>query len=138
LSYSQRETNSQSASAFIGSENSLRHISNDSRLHFISDQIRLMYVTHCRFGTGSNQLEILSIEYPMPSTRETTPPPTTSKATKEKKAKGKAKAASKKKKKKEVSVPHDSPAMGTRSRTPQKHSPASHTRSKRKLPDLNF
>jgi hypothetical protein len=112
------------------------YISNDSRLHFISDQIRLMYVTHCRFGTGSNQLETLSIEYPMPSTCEKTPPPTTSKATKEKKAKGKSKAASKKKK--EVSVPHDSPAMGTRSRTPQKHSPASHTRSKRKHPDLNF
>jgi hypothetical protein len=63
----------------------------------------------------------------------------------EKKAKGKAKAAGKKKsnpkKKKQGATPHDSPAMGTRSKTtPHKHSPAAHTRSKRKLslPDLNI
>jgi hypothetical protein len=72
-------------------------------------------------------------------TRESTPPPATSKPRKDKKAKGKAKTAGKNKKK-QVLVPHDSPAMGTRSKTtPHKHSPASHTISKRKLPlpDLN-
>ena len=59
-------------------------------------------------------------------------------ATKGKKAKEKAKAVGNKKKK-IISVPSDSLAMGTRSKTPQKQSPASHTRSKRKLPlpDLN-
>ena len=81
----------------------------------------------------------------MVPTHESTPPPATSKPTKEKKAKGKAKIVGTEKttgklKKKQVLVPHDSPAMGTRSKTnPHKHSPASHTRSKRKLslPDLN-
>ena len=81
----------------------------------------------------------------MVPTHESTPPPGTSKPTKEKKAKGKAKTVGTektigKKKKKQVPVPHDSPAMGTRSKTtPHKDSPASHTRSKRKLslPDLN-
>ena len=71
-------------------------------------------------------------------THESTPPAAILKPTKEKKAKGKA--ATKKKKKNQVPVPHDSPAMGTRSKTtPHKDSPASHTRSKRKLslPDLN-
>ena len=92
----------------------------------------------CRSGSGSNQLDPLAIEYPMLSARETTPPPATSKTTKGKKAKEKAKAAGKKKKK-IISVPHDSPAMGTRSKTSQKQSPTSHTRSQRKLPlpDLN-
>ncbi|CAN6183081.1 unnamed protein product [Urochloa humidicola] len=98
-----------------------------------------------RSGSGSNQLEQLSIEYPMLPTSENTPPPATSKLPTEKKAKGKTKAATKKKsksknKKKQVVVPHDSPAMSTRSKTtPQKHSPAAHIRSKRKLalPDLN-
>ena len=92
----------------------------------------------CRSGNGSNQLDPLAIKYPMLSTRETTPPPVTSKPTKEKKAKEKAKAVGNKKKK-IISVPSDSLAMGTRSKTPQKQSPASHTRSKRKLPlpDLN-
>ncbi|CAM0152741.1 unnamed protein product [Urochloa decumbens] len=110
---------SQSASASLGSGHSIRSAS------------------------GSNQLESLAIEYPVQASRETTPPPTTSKPTKLKNAKGKGKAAPKKKKKSsskksQVPVPHDSPAMGTRSKTPQ--SPASHTRSKRKipLPDLNF
>ncbi|CAN6198603.1 unnamed protein product [Urochloa humidicola] len=95
-----------------------------------------------RSGSGSNQLELLSIEY---STREQTPPLATSKPVQAKKAKGKAKTAEKgkktgKKKKNQVPAPYDSPAMSTRSKTtPQKHSPASHTRSKRKLPlpDLN-
>jgi hypothetical protein len=100
----------------------------------------------CRSGSGSNQPELLSIEYPMLPTSENTPPPPIAKPPGEKKAKGKAKAAGKnngspKKKKKQVAVPHDSPAMGTRSKTtPHKHSPATHTRSKRKLPlpDLNI
>ncbi|CAN6339137.1 unnamed protein product [Urochloa humidicola] len=92
-----------------------------------------------RSGSGSNQLEPLSIEYPMVA-GETTPPLATTKSRKEKKAtKGTTKGAGKKKKKKQVLVPHDSPAMGTRSKTPQKNSPSSHTRSKRKLslPDPN-
>jgi len=66
-------------------------------------------------------------------------------ATEKKNAKGKVKAVEKKKnkaagkkKKKEVPVPPESPAMCTRSKTPQRSSPASHTRSKRKLPDLNL
>jgi hypothetical protein len=92
----------------------------------------------CRSGSGSNQPELLPIEY--------RPPPPTSKPLGEKKAKGKAKPAGKeksspKKKKKQVAAPHDSPAMGTRSKTtPHKHSPAAHSRSKRKLslPDLNI
>ncbi|KAG2600544.1 hypothetical protein PVAP13_5KG526114, partial [Panicum virgatum] len=92
-----------------------------------------------RSGSGSNQPEPLSIEYPTLLACETTPPRAISKPTRKKAAKGKAKAAGKKKKK-EVFVPYDSPAMGTRSKTtPQKDSPASQTRSKRKLPlpDLN-
>ena len=95
----------------------------------------------CKSGSGSNQPEPLSMEYPTLPACETTTPPAISKPTTKKAAKGKAKAAGKKKKKKkEVSVPHDSPAMGTRSKTtPRKDSPASQTRSKRKLPllDLN-
>jgi hypothetical protein len=93
----------------------------------------------CRSRSGSNQPELLSIEYPILPTHENTPPPPTAKPPGEKKAKQKAKAAGKKKsspkkKKKQVAVPHDSPAMGTRSKiTPHKHSPAAHTRSKRKL-----
>ncbi|CAN6325678.1 unnamed protein product [Urochloa humidicola] len=95
-----------------------------------------------RSGSGSNQLELLSIEYP---TREQTPPLATSKSIQEKKAEGKAKTTEKgkktaKKNKNQVPAPHGSPAMSTRSKTtPQKNSPASHTRSKRKLPlpDLN-
>jgi hypothetical protein len=65
-------------------------------------------------------------------------------ATKKKKAKGKVKAVEKKmnkalgKKKKKVPVPPESLAMCIRSKTPQRSSPASHTRSKRKLPDLNL
>lgn len=67
-------------------------------------------------------------------------------ATEKKQAKGKAnakekkknKAAGNKKKKEAVPVPPESPAMCTRSKTPQKSSPASHTRSKRKLLDLNL
>ncbi|CAL4888506.1 unnamed protein product [Urochloa decumbens] len=112
---------SQSASASLGSGHSLRS------------------------GSGSNQPEQLSIEYLMLPTSENPTPPATSKPPREKKAKGKTKAAAKKsttkKKKKQVAAPHDSPAMGTRSKTtPQKHSPAAHTRSKRKLalPDLNI
>jgi len=103
----------------------------------------------CRSGSGSNQPEPLSMEYPALPACETTPPPAISKPTTKKAAKGKAKepkgkaqtAKGKAKttgKKKKVSVPHDSPAMGTRSKTtPQKD--ASQTRSKRKLPlpDLN-
>ncbi|KAG2649860.1 hypothetical protein PVAP13_1NG134500 [Panicum virgatum] len=38
-----------------------------------------------RSGSGSNQLEQLSIEYPILTTRGSTPPPATSKPTKEKK-----------------------------------------------------
>ncbi|PVH64127.1 hypothetical protein PAHAL_2G194700 [Panicum hallii] len=79
-------------------------------------------------GSGSNQLELLPAH-------ETTPPPATTKP-REKKAKGKAAG---KKNKKEISVPHDSLAVRTRSKIPQQDNPASHTRSKRKLPltDLN-
>jgi hypothetical protein len=54
-----------------------------------------------------------------------------------KKANGKAKAQGKTRKN-NVSVAPDSPAMSTRSRTPQRQSPPAHTRSKRKLPDLNL
>ncbi|CAN6324900.1 unnamed protein product [Urochloa humidicola] len=92
-----------------------------------------------RSGSGSSQLDPVSIEYPMIAAGETTPPPATTKSRKEKKVtKGTTKATGKKKKK-QVLVPHDSPAMGTRSKTPQKDSPSSHTRSKRKLSllDLN-
>ena len=93
----------------------------------------------CKSGSGSNQPEPLSMEYPTLPACETTTPPAISKPTTKKAAKGKAKAAGKKKKKKEVSVPHDSPAMGTRSKTtPRKDSPASQTRSKRKLPLPNL
>ena len=95
----------------------------------------------CRSGSDSNQPEPLSMEYPMLPACETTTPPAISKPTTKKAAKEKAKAAGKKKKKKEVLVPHDSTAMGTRSKTtPRKDSPASQTRSKRKLPlpDLNY
>jgi hypothetical protein len=72
----------------------------------------------CKSGSGSNQLELLLAH-------ETTPPPATSKL-REKKAKGKA---AEKKNEKEVSVPHDSPAMSTGSKTPQQDSPTSHSRS---------
>jgi hypothetical protein len=100
----------------------------------------------CRSGSGSNQPELLSIEYSIPPISENTPPPPIAKPPGEKKAKGRAKAAGKKSnpkknKKKQVVAPHDSPAMGTRSKTtPHKHSPAAHTRNKRKLslPDLNI
>lgn len=98
-----------------------------------------------RSGKGSNQPEPLSLEFSLFSSGETTPPPTTSMATGNKKAEGKVKAVEKKKnkaavkkKKKEVPVPPESPAMCTRSKTPQRSSSASHTRSKRKLPDLNL
>ncbi|KAG2584478.1 hypothetical protein PVAP13_6KG308306 [Panicum virgatum] len=83
-----------------------------------------------RSGSGSNQPEPLSMEYPALPACETTPPPAISKPTTKKAAKGKAKEpkgkaqtakgkakAAGKKKKKKVSVPHDSPAMGTRSKT---------------------
>ena len=53
----------------------------------------------------------------MLSARKTSPPHATSKTTQGKKAKEKAKAAEKKKKK-IISMLHDSPAMGTRSKTP--------------------
>jgi hypothetical protein len=90
----------------------------------------------CRSGHGSNHPEAPSIEYPVLSLGTTTT--TTSMPTKDKKkAKGKAKAQGKTRKNK-VSVAPDSPAMSTRSRTPQRQSPAAHTRSKRKLPDLNL
>ena len=86
----------------------------------------------CKSGSGSNQPEPLSMEYPTLPACETTTPPAISKPTTKKAAKGKAKIAGKKKKKKEVSVPHDSPAMGTRSKTtPQKDSPASQTKQKK-------
>ncbi|PVH63572.1 hypothetical protein PAHAL_2G058100 [Panicum hallii] len=61
-------------------------------------------------------------------TRETTPPPAASKPTKGKKAKEKTKAVGNRKKK-IVSVPHDSPTMGTRSKIPQKQSPSLRTGS---------
>ena len=85
------------------------------------------------------------MEYPALLACETTPPPAISKPTTKKAAKGKAKEpkgnaqtakgkakAAGKKKKKEVSVLHDSPAMGTRSKTtPQKDSPVSQTKQKK-------
>jgi hypothetical protein len=52
------------------------------------------------------------------------------------KAKGKA-VNKREKMKKQVGVPPDSPAMSTTSKTTSQ-SPALHTRSKRKLPDLNL
>ncbi|KAJ1263687.1 hypothetical protein BS78_09G205100 [Paspalum vaginatum] len=75
-----------------------------------------------RSRRGSNQLDLLSIEYPMLSLGQTTPPPATSMPTKEKKkatgeGKGKAKAQGKKKKK-EIPVLPNSPAMSTRSKRP--------------------
>ncbi|WVZ59243.1 hypothetical protein U9M48_009422 [Paspalum notatum var. saurae] len=98
---------------------------------------------------GSNQPELLSIEYPVLSLGQTTPPSATSIPTKEKKkatgkgkgkaaGKGKGKAKEQGKKKKKIPVLPDSPAMSTRSKTPQRQSPAAHTRRKRKLPDLNL
>jgi len=54
-----------------------------------------------------------------------------------KKGKRKAKAQGKKKKQ-QVTTSTDSPAMGTRSKNPLRQSPDAHTRSKRKLPDLNL
>jgi len=129
---------SKSASVSLGSGNSVRYI---SYLHH--SYIVLAIFPHvpnsCRSASGSNQPEPLSIEYSTLLACETTPPRAISKPTRKKAAKGKAKEAGKNKKK-EVSVPYDSPAMGTRSKTtPQKDSPASQTRSKRKLPlpDLN-
>ncbi|WVZ79434.1 hypothetical protein U9M48_027013 [Paspalum notatum var. saurae] len=102
-----------------------------------------------RSAHGSNQPELLSIEYPVLSLGQTTPPSATSIPTKEKKkatgkgkgkaaGKGKGKAKEQGKKKKKIPVLPDSPAMSTRSKTPQRQSPAAHTRSKRKLPDLNL
>ena len=67
---------------------------------------------------------------------ETTTPPSTSTSTEQKRDKRKAKAQVKKKKNM-VLVPPDSPAMATRSKTPLNQSLAAHTRSKRKLRDLN-
>jgi len=55
----------------------------------------------------------------------------------EKKGKRKTKAQEKKKQH-QVTTSTDSPAMGTRSKNPPRQSPAAHTRSKRKLPDLNL
>jgi hypothetical protein len=86
----------------------------------------------CRSGHGSNPPEALSIEYHVLSLGTTTT--TTSMPTK---AKEKAKAQGKTRKNK-VSVAPNSPAMSTRSRTPQRQSPDAHIRSKRKLPDLNL
>jgi hypothetical protein len=37
-----------------------------------------------------------------------------------------------------VPMPPDSPAMATRGKTPLNQNPAAHTRSKKKLPDLNL
>ncbi|KAJ1259335.1 hypothetical protein BS78_10G146100 [Paspalum vaginatum] len=95
-----------------------------------------------RSSHGSNQLDQLSIEYPMLSLGQTTPPPATSMPTEEKKKatrKPKFKAKTQgKKKKKEIPVLPDSPVMSTRSKTPQRQSPAVDTRSKRKLPVLDF
>ena len=45
----------------------------------------------CRSGSGSNQPEPLSMEYPALPACETTPPPAISKPTTKKAAKGKAK-----------------------------------------------
>jgi len=55
----------------------------------------------------------------------------------EKKGKRKAKAQGKKKQQ-QVTAPPYSLAMGTRSKNPLRQSPAAHTRSKRKLLDLNL
>jgi hypothetical protein len=74
----------------------------------------------------------------MPSTQENAAALPSSKPAKENKGKRKAKAVGKKRKKEAVPAPHDSPAMGTRSKTTANNSLASHTQSKRKiLPDLN-
>jgi len=55
------------------------------------------------------------------------------------KEKGKRKAkAQGKKKQQQVTASTDSLAMGTRSKSPLRQSPAAHTRSKRKLLDLNL
>lgn len=91
----------------------------------------------CRSGHGSNHPEALSVEYLVLSLGTTTTTTTSMPTKDKKKAKGKAKAQGKTRKNK-VSVAPDSPAMSTRSRTPQRQSPAAHTRSKRKLPDLNL
>jgi len=67
---------------------------------------------------------------------EATPPAATSMPKVDKKSKRKPKAQQKKKK--QVTAPPDSPAMATRSKDHLRQSPAAHTRSKRKLPDLNL
>jgi hypothetical protein len=85
--------------------------------------------------SGSNQPDLLAIEYPSMSLGETTPTPSTSTPIEQKMDKRKAKAQVNKKKNM-VPVPPDSPAMA--SKTPLNQSPAAHTRSKRKLLDLNL
>ena len=65
---------------------------------------------------------------------ETTPPPSASTPTEQKKNK----KGPRKEEEKIVAVPPNSLAMATRSKSPLKQSPAAHTRTKRKLPDLNW
>ncbi|KAJ1274637.1 hypothetical protein BS78_05G076800 [Paspalum vaginatum] len=106
-----------------------------------------------RSGHGSNQPKPLSIDYPVLTLSPTTFMPTEEKnkskgkkkAQVKKKAPGKKKAEGKKapgKKKaegkKKILVLPDSPAMSTRSKTPQKESPAAHTKSKRKLSEFDL
>jgi len=68
---------------------------------------------------------------------ETTPPAATSMPIVDKKGKRKAKAQGKKKQR-QVTASSDSPAMGTRSKNPLRQRPVAHTRSKKKLSDLNL
>lgn len=64
---------------------------------------------------------------------ETTPPPSVSTPTKQKKNK----KGPREEEEKIVAVPPNSLATATRNKSPLKQSPATHARSKRKLPDLN-
>jgi hypothetical protein len=99
--------------------------------------LKLQNSLTCKSESGSNQPDMLTIEFPVMSLGESTPPPSTCTPTEQKKGKRKEKPQAEKKKKM-IPVPPDSPAMATRSKTPLNQSPAAHTRSKWKLPDLNL
>ena len=101
-----------------------------------SSQLKVIICMY-RSACGSNQPEQLSIEYPLPSSCET-PPPTPSQPEGKRKREGKAEGKAKTKKtkgmqanKKKPLVAAHSPAICTRSKTPE--SPAMSTRSKRKI-----
>ena len=138
---------SQSVSVSLGSgnvSNSLRYMSN---FQFF-DNTLIIYIILCIFPhiqTSCADLEVAQTNlihlpsstlcYPHVKQHHNPPPPSLQKRRKLKRRQ----RQQGKKKKKIILVPHDSPAIGTRIKTPQKQSPTSHTRSQRKLPlpDLN-